>query len=100
MFDQLIQLAEFLNAIQPCSTDDAPALDGIAAELERIARSLRSLADDARFGDYSAPPLPILLMALGGTTDVDKRLRTLICELADRTEQPVNAGNVIPLRRR
>jgi hypothetical protein len=103
MFDQLVQLvqlAEILNAIPPCSTDDAQDLDGIAAEMEQTVKALRSLAADARSGTYCAPPLPILLAALGGAADVDKRLRTMICELANRVEQPADAGTVVPFRRR
>ena len=100
MFDQLVQLAEILNGTPTCSTDDADDINALADDLERAVRVLRSLADDARSGTYSAPPLPILLAALGGTTDADRRLRSLICELADRAEQPADNVTVIPFQRR
>jgi hypothetical protein len=79
---------------------DAAEIDALADDLVQIVQTLRALAADARSGTYTAPPLPVLLMALGGATDADRRLRSMICEIADRAEQPVGAGVVIPLRRR
>ena len=100
MFDHLDQLATILNGTPACSQDDADYISALADDLERTVRTLRALAAAACQGSFVEPPLPSLLMVLGGTTDADRRLRTMICELADRVEQPTDAGTVVPFRRR
>ena len=98
--DRLTHLARILNSTPTCLLDDASDIDALADDLARVVETLRALAADVRSGTYTVPPLPVLLMALGGTTDADRWLRSMICEIADRAEQPVDAGVVIPLRRR
>jgi hypothetical protein len=98
--DQLTHLARILNGTPLCSADDADDISALADDLERAVKVLRSLAAAAGQGSFVEPPLPSLLMVLGGTTDADRRVRTLICELADRVEQPADAGTVVPFRRR